>query len=143
MTINVQLAPTAVLPIERPVSPNKQPAPIVVNTKPATANVDDDVPVWVWLALGAFIVVAFLANCVLIGLLLKDRFLAAKETPPEYSKAKKTATKSSRPLVFACASCGKNLKVKGELGGKKVKCPHCGSIAPVPATKARKSQNTS
>ncbi len=152
VTINIKPTPKVAPPIERPVSPTKQPAPKVVNAKPATvvsakpatATADDGVPVWAWLVVGAFIAVAFLANCVLVGLLLKDRFLVAKETPPEPSNVIKAAAKKAPPpLLFACAACGKSLKVKADLGGKKVKCPHCGSIAPVPATKARKSQNTS
>jgi hypothetical protein len=41
----------------------------------------------------------------------------------------------SRPpqLVFACPSCGKRLKVKGELAGKAVKCPHCQQTLRIPA----------
>ena len=34
---------------------------------------------------------------------------------------------------FACPECGKQLKVKPELAGKKVKCPGCGEVLRVPA----------
>src|SRR5262249_2106614 len=35
-------------------------------------------------------------------------------------------------LTFACPACRKGLKVKGELAGKKVKCPHCQQAVQVP-----------
>jgi serine/threonine protein kinase len=34
-------------------------------------------------------------------------------------------------LLCACGTCGKNLKVKANLAGKKVKCPGCGGIVAV------------
>jgi hypothetical protein len=37
---------------------------------------------------------------------------------------------------FPCPSCGKHLKASALLVGKKVKCPHCGQAAQVPATVA-------
>jgi hypothetical protein len=36
-------------------------------------------------------------------------------------------------IAFACPGCGKQLKVKDELAGKKVKCPGCGCVAQVPS----------
>ena len=36
-------------------------------------------------------------------------------------------------IQFACEHCGKKLKVKAELAGKKVKCPGCAQAARVPA----------
>jgi RNA polymerase sigma factor (sigma-70 family) len=36
------------------------------------------------------------------------------------------------PLVFACNGCGKRLRARAELAGKKVKCPQCGQPIPVP-----------
>ncbi len=38
----------------------------------------------------------------------------------------------SPQLKFACAACGKSVKVKVELAGKKVKCPHCKEPVRVP-----------
>jgi len=37
-------------------------------------------------------------------------------------------------VVFPCSSCGKGLKAKAELAGKKLKCPKCGQAALVPRT---------
>lgn len=39
-------------------------------------------------------------------------------------------------LDFACPGCGRKLKVKGELAGRKVKCPHCACALTAPATSA-------
>jgi hypothetical protein len=36
------------------------------------------------------------------------------------------------PIGFACAACGKHLKSKPELAGKKIKCPQCGQAVLVP-----------
>jgi hypothetical protein len=36
------------------------------------------------------------------------------------------------PTPVACPGCGKGLKVKAELAGKKVKCPQCGQGVPIP-----------
>lgn len=35
-------------------------------------------------------------------------------------------------LTFACTACGKNLKIRAALAGKKLKCPHCGQVLPAP-----------
>jgi phage FluMu protein Com len=47
------------------------------------------------------------------------------------------ATEAASPIVaIACAGCGKQLKAKAELAGKKVKCPQCGKAVAIPAAKA-------
>lgn len=35
-------------------------------------------------------------------------------------------------LSFACTSCGKKLKTRADLAGRKVKCKHCGNVTEVP-----------
>ena len=53
------------------------------------------------------------------------------------SPAETTAAETTTPvppLSFACAACGKQLKARGELAGKKVKCTQCGQPVPVPQT---------
>jgi hypothetical protein len=37
-------------------------------------------------------------------------------------------------IKFPCPQCGVSLKVKEELAGKKIKCPKCAAVAPIPAT---------
>ena len=36
-------------------------------------------------------------------------------------------------IGLVCSACGKNLKVKEENAGKRVKCPGCGQLMQVPA----------
>jgi WD40 repeat protein len=40
------------------------------------------------------------------------------------------------PVSFQCVACGKKLKAKAELVGKKVKCKQCGKVVPVPNNNA-------
>jgi WD40 repeat protein len=40
-------------------------------------------------------------------------------------------------LVVACPGCGKKLRAKSELAGKKVKCPQCQQPVPIPAGPAK------
>jgi DNA-directed RNA polymerase subunit RPC12/RpoP len=42
------------------------------------------------------------------------------------------AAEPAATVAFACADCGKRLKSKAEMAGKKIKCPQCGSVAVVP-----------
>ena len=39
-------------------------------------------------------------------------------------------------VTFACPGCGKSIKVRDELAGKKGKCPGCGAILTVPEDEA-------
>jgi WD40 repeat protein/serine/threonine protein kinase len=38
---------------------------------------------------------------------------------------------AAAPVSFACPGCGKVLKARGELAGKRAKCPHCGQMVRV------------
>src|SRR5262245_16664682 len=40
---------------------------------------------------------------------------------------------AAQAISFSCTGCGKPLKVKVELVGKKVKCPGCGTVVVVPS----------
>jgi len=40
--------------------------------------------------------------------------------------------KAPAQIRLACSGCGKSLKVKANLAGKKPKCPHCQAVIPVP-----------
>jgi hypothetical protein len=42
----------------------------------------------------------------------------------------------SEPTTVECPSCGKKLKVRPELAGKKARCPGCGGAVPVPDASA-------
>ncbi len=70
--------------------------------------------------------VLLLMFIVLVAVLLLRRSRAA-HTPAQPSKKE-----ASVPTIhFPCASCGKKLKVKSELAGKKIKCPQCGNAVAV------------
>src|SRR5262249_16782179 len=43
-------------------------------------------------------------------------------------------------LTFTCPRCGKGVKVKTELAGKRVKCPHCKTAVRVPARSSGTTQ---
>jgi hypothetical protein len=38
-------------------------------------------------------------------------------------------------IDFSCSGCGKNLKARAALAGKKVRCPQCGQATPIPSGK--------
>jgi len=62
-----------------------------------------------------------------VGLSLRRRRAARRASAP---------TEPPDPLLFRCSACGKRLKVKGELAGKKVKCPQCATATAVPQNQA-------
>jgi hypothetical protein len=47
------------------------------------------------------------------------------------------------PISFSCSACGKALKAKAGLAGKKVKCSQCGTAVLVPATEADRDRVSS
>ena len=46
-------------------------------------------------------------------------------------------------LTIRCSGCGKSLRVKAGLAGKKVKCPHCQAVLPVPNAPVNSNQESS
>ncbi len=69
-------------------------------------------------------------------------FLRRHQTPAEGagpSVPNEAAPEGTPFLTFACPGCGKGLKSKPELAGKRVKCPHCGKTVPVAATQPARS----
>ncbi|HTU23034.1 MAG TPA: DUF1583 domain-containing protein [Gemmataceae bacterium] len=88
-----------------------------------------------WLIALALCVVIFLSFAAL-GWWLRVRRSrhAAKERDSAGVADQQEAAPSAAPaLSFACSSCGKHLKVRAEMAGKKIKCPQCGKTAVVPA----------
>jgi WD40 repeat protein/anti-sigma factor RsiW len=53
-------------------------------------------------------------------------------------REQKRKPSAAATVGFTCPHCGKGLRCKAELAGKKVKCPGCGKPAPVPAPQAQK-----
>jgi hypothetical protein len=83
---------------------------------------------------------------VLLGLVtwLRRRRRLAGLTPELGQGANRGAQPgASAPFVsLACPGCGKYLKVKAELAGKKGKCPHCGQAVAIPGTEQGKGTPT-
>jgi hypothetical protein len=66
-------------------------------------------------------------------LFLAQRGRAPKEVAPAPARTTPARVEAAVVFVsFACPDCGKRLKVKEELAGKKVKCPQCARVLPVP-----------
>jgi len=72
---------------------------------------------------------ALLVGLAVIGVLALGFFLRRRGAP-----ASSAAERS--PVTFPCSDCGKLLKVKANLAGKKVKCIQCGAAVLVPALQA-------
>jgi Protein of unknown function (DUF1583) len=91
----------------------------------AVENSAEEPPARSWLMaalmIGAVVVVV-LVVVVGAGLYLRRRHAAQVhvENQPAVSET------PGAPIAVTCAGCGKKLKVKGELAGKKIKCPQCG-----------------
>jgi WD40 repeat protein len=67
------------------------------------------------------------AGAVALGIV----FLSRRRRPlplPQVTQEEKPSL-----VVFACGACGKRLKSKSELAGKKIKCPGCGQAVQVPS----------
>jgi hypothetical protein len=78
----------------------------------------------IWLILLG-ILAALAALLVLLGVFWRRRGAASAAKEPE-------AMHERQP--FVCSGCGRTLKVKPELVGKKVKCAQCGATSSVPAS---------
>jgi predicted RNA-binding Zn-ribbon protein involved in translation (DUF1610 family) len=92
------------------------PAAGLDGTEPSRSNT--------WLT-AAGILGVVLASAVLLGLVVRRRRAAG--TAPAAGPGKPAERAAAEPAVsFTCSSCGKGLKARAALTGKKVKCPHCG-----------------
>jgi sugar lactone lactonase YvrE len=90
-----------------------------------------------WLAVAALLGL-LLTLALSVGLYVHQHRRGRKKAPPPAAAAEKPAEAAPppAPVPLVCPGCGKRLKVKAELGGKKVKCPQCGRALPVPSIQA-------
>jgi hypothetical protein len=82
---------------------------------------------WLWLVAlltGAGVTLA-------LAILLLARYRRRKTALAAVANTPADAAVATR-VAFRCSACGRNLKARSELAGKKVKCPHCGQPALVP-----------
>jgi len=69
---------------------------------------------------------------ILASLIARMSKLRPEEAPATDKPAPPREPAPGAGIVFRCPACGKRLKLKGELAGKKIKCPQCQGIARVP-----------
>ena len=86
-----------------------------------------------WLALGLGVGLAMLAILALGLVLVLRRRQPASTILPE---SKDDAPPTQASLSFPCSKCGKRIKVRSAIAGKKVKCPQCGQATLVPGTES-------
>jgi hypothetical protein len=86
------------------------------------------------LATSLFVVIVIaLSLASALGLVVYVRRRRGTKTPKGDVAAEKAAlAMAPRCVAIACAACGKKLKVKAELTGKRVKCPQCRTVMLVP-----------
>jgi hypothetical protein len=114
--------------------PVKEPVAEVAPPPPA-AEREPRSYLWLILAIGFGAVLLIAASAGAWFVARRRRATAAPaadavEAPPE------SAPETTALIAFACPECGKNLKVKALLAGKKVKCPQCGKATLVPGGSA-------
>jgi hypothetical protein len=82
-----------------------------------------------WLLLALALVVLIGLSALAAGLITVLARRRQPALPPANPPAKDA---EPPPVAFPCSGCGKNLRARAELAGKKVKCPKCGKTTVVP-----------
>jgi hypothetical protein len=88
-----------------------------------------------WFMIGLLVVLVALG----VWLVFQPRILPQQPAPAvdEQTAEKATSSPVAPLLPISCPGCGKKLKVKPALVGKKVKCPACRVTVVVPETAFR------
>ncbi len=86
-----------------------------------------------WRAIPLFLSVVFILFAGLAGRLYVRRRRRPEKIPADAPASGKQVQAENVPAFafFSCSGCGKRLKAKTALAGKKVKCPQCGKAAAV------------
>jgi len=74
-------------------------------------------------------------SVVSVGLLGVWLYARRRRGPPPTKEV--PVTNPARVIGFKCSGCEKRLKVKMELAGKKLKCPHCSKVVVVPSIRPK------
>jgi DNA-directed RNA polymerase subunit RPC12/RpoP len=117
--------------LEKAIGPAPLPAPVTApngddGPLPAPQN-EGSASLWLIVIL-AGVGASVLGVITVIAVLLLRRRPALATTTKTPARRKEAGVKT---VHFSCASCGKKLKVKSELAGKKIKCPQCGNLVAV------------
>jgi phage FluMu protein Com len=91
---------------------------------------NEGVPTWLVVAVGGGSGIMLLVVIVLVVVLLMRR-QRPTHAPADSSSAPEREVGAQTTSV-PCDTCDKKLKVRASLAGKKVKCPHCGSVNLIP-----------
>jgi DNA-directed RNA polymerase subunit RPC12/RpoP len=112
------------------------PAPAVQEPRPGSR-------VWMTLsiAFATFLLIAILVSALLVASRRRQKAGAPSSAPPRELPGLPAAASAS--LSFPCSGCGKILKAKPELAGKKVKCRDCGKTTQVPGERPVDSASAS
>jgi hypothetical protein len=116
--------------------PSTDPAPAPAPASAAVPPEADREPasyIWLVVAIGLAAVLLIAASVGVLFLLLRRRRVEAAPPRATVEAPADPAPAMSAMIAFACPGCGKNLKVKAQLAGKKVKCPGCGKPAAAPS----------
>jgi hypothetical protein len=116
-----------------PNAPVTAPAPPEVVTGASEPGVVQQVADHGWLTtallIGATVVVLI---AIAVGAVVYRRRRSA--TAPAAVSANATMPSTPAGVTIACTGCGKKLRARSSLAGKKVRCPDCGSTMQIPAT---------
>jgi DNA-directed RNA polymerase subunit RPC12/RpoP len=86
------------------------------------------------IAFGTFLLIAILVGALLVASRRRQQTAAPSSAPP--SELPGIPAGASASLAFPCSGCGKTLKARADLAGKKVKCRDCGKTTQVPGERA-------
>jgi DNA-directed RNA polymerase subunit RPC12/RpoP len=102
---------------------------VPINPQPDPAIPKIGLQSWLW----AGLISAIVATIVLVLAVAMLVYIRRRPDAPIAEDPQQPADKSLT-RSFACTECGKNLKVKVEMTGRKVKCPHCRKTLITPAS---------
>jgi RNA polymerase sigma factor (sigma-70 family) len=109
-------------------APTAQPPPQQAADEPDAVPPDGKSRTWLIVGglllglLSLFLVGSILAYYLLV------RGRAVKASPPQASSPAAKVEPAAGAVFVVCQACGKKLKIKAELAGKRVKCPECGHM---------------
>lgn len=112
-----------------------KPAPPTVAPPNILQSPQNETPTRNWTAIGgsigAFVLLALVGGGAFF--FLKRRKNAASFAASSSAPSKKTTAPKPTPSIPLDCECGRKLKIKPALAGKKIKCPECGNSLSVPA----------
>jgi DNA-directed RNA polymerase subunit RPC12/RpoP len=94
----------------------------------------------IWLLLSTLLLLSVLASLA-VWLYARRRGAMPATIPASASQNGGRADAALPRVSFACSSCGKKLRARPELAGKRLKCPHCGLVVLLPSITTTRPPN--